>query len=646
MLIRQRRGLILIVFLLFTFNSNAWAAGIVIHGKLVGGQSPISGASVTLFQAGTAGYGQGATQLAGPIKSNAGGAFTFKLPTGCPLANALVYVTAQGGKPAKFRKAASNPAIFMIAMLGACNSIAGSIKVDEVTTVGAAYALAQFFGTSPPYPIGAPASNAIGLANAVTTVRNLADVKTGKTPAKPPVTATLPLAKVNTLADILASCIGSKPSGSSCTTLLNAATPNASPAPVDTLGAILDIAHDPWNNASALFSLVGNKPPFKPVLASAPQHWALIAAFAGGGLSGPNPALTHSNGCASAADSRGLAIDAAGNIWLGEVGGTDDFGIVKLSPIGAPLSPSTGFKGGLGHPPAGLAIDAANNLWFTQDAGGAEEDLVREIPIANPACLPVGPACTFFFGLPAIDKPLDVAIDSGGSAWVVNFGAAANMDAGSLTELPATSNFSGGGLNQPLDVAIDGSDNVWVANSGCSAPGCVAQGAANIGEFQSNGSAISPGTGFINADITAPINLAIGLDGQVWVADSGSISKPSSIVELNSSGTEIGSFTGGGATSEAVNIAVDGAGRVWATSNSGGCTGAASGNVIELDSDGSALASCSAFADPAINSPECGLAIDQSGNVWVADDGTCSVVEIIGAATPVKTPLQGLPAIP
>jgi hypothetical protein len=65
-----------------------------------------------------------------------------------------------------------------------------------------------------------------------------------------------------------------------------------------------------------------------------------------------------------------------------------------------------------------------------------------------------------------------------------------------------------------------------------------------------------------------------------------------------------------------------------------------------LDSDGSARATCSAFADPTIKTPEDGLAIDQSGNVWAADDGACSVIEIIGAATPVKTPLQGVPAIP
>jgi hypothetical protein len=96
-------------------------------------------------------------------------------------------------------------------MLGPCGSIAKTIKVDEVTTVAAAYSMAQFFGDSSPYPIGAPASNAIGLANAAATVANLADPKVGKIPAKPLKTAILPLAKLNTLADILASCVASKP---------------------------------------------------------------------------------------------------------------------------------------------------------------------------------------------------------------------------------------------------------------------------------------------------------------------------------------------------------------------------------------------------------------------------------------------------
>ncbi len=585
--------------------------------------------------------------MAGPVVTKASGAFVFKLPGGCPSADALVYVTAQGGKPAKFAKAARNPAIFMVAMLGACGSIPTAIKVDEVTTVATAYGLAQFFGAGSPYPIGAPASNAIGIANAAATVSNLADPKTGKTPAKPPKTATLPLAKVNTLADILASCVASNPSTSACNAMLVAATPNAGPAPVDTLGAMLDIAHNPWDNPAGLFALAGSKPPYKPVLAGAPQQWALIASFAGGGLSGNNSKLTGSVGCESAARSRGLAIDALGNIWTGDKGGPDDFGIVKLSPSGAPLSATTGIKGGLGHAPACLAIDGAQNMWFAEvsDDPTDEEDLVRKIPLDNPPCVLPGAPCTFFFGTPAIDQPLDVAIDSTGNAWVANFGRAINSDAGSLTELPALSNFTGGGLNQPLDVAADGSDNLWIVNSGCSGGGCVAQGAPNIAEFQSNGTPVSPGSGFLVADLPAPVNLAIGLDGHLWVTDAGSMSKASSVVELDSSGMELSSFTGGGATGAAVNVAVDGAGRVWATSTSGGCTGSA-GDVIELDSDGSALATCSAFADPVIKSPEAGVAIDQSGDVWTADDGACSVIEIIGAATPTKTPLQGVPALP
>ncbi len=63
------------------------------------------------MQTGTAGYGEGATQIAGPVTTKANGAFVFKLPGGCPGSDAPLYVIAQGGKPAKFgKKAASNPA--------------------------------------------------------------------------------------------------------------------------------------------------------------------------------------------------------------------------------------------------------------------------------------------------------------------------------------------------------------------------------------------------------------------------------------------------------------------------------------------------------------------------------------------------------
>jgi hypothetical protein len=39
-------------------------------------------------------------------------------------------------------------------------------------------------------------------------------------------------------------------------------------------------------------------------------------------------------------------------------------------------------------------------------------------------------------------------------------------------------------------------------------------------------------------------------------------------------------------------------------------------------------------------------AIDQAGNIWIANSGSVSVTEFIGIASPVRTPMIGLPALP
>jgi DNA-binding beta-propeller fold protein YncE len=41
-----------------------------------------------------------------------------------------------------------------------------------------------------------------------------------------------------------------------------------------------------------------------------------------------------------------------------------------------------------------------------------------------------------------------------------------------------------------------------------------------------------------------------------------------------------------------------------------------------------------------------GIAIDSSGNVWVATGEQGGVVELVGAATPVRTPLNTRAALP
>ena len=103
-------------------------------------------------------------------------------------------------------------------------------------------------------------------------------------------------------------------------------------------------------------------------------------------------------------------------------------------------------------------------------------------------------------------------------------------------------------------------------------------------------------------------------------------------------------FTGGGLYSPQ-GIAIDASGNVWVTdfySSAGVNSG--NGSVSELNVSGNP-ASGSPFTGGGLGNPS-SIAIDASGNVWVANYTGHSVTEFVGAAAPVKAPLIGLPQKP
>ncbi len=125
---------------------------------------------------------------------------------------------------------------------------------------------------------------------------------------------------------------------------------------------------------------------------------------------------------------------------------------------------------------------------------------------------------------------------------------------------PATTGYTGGGINGPIGIAIDHSWNVWVANYG--------YGGTSVSKFDSSGTAISLAGGYSGGGLTEPYGIAIDGAGNVWVGNAGG----DSVSELTSSGAAISPSTGytGGVTAGVQDIAVDGSGNVWVTSGGGG----------------------------------------------------------------------------
>ncbi len=226
-------------------------------GAVHGGQQPVSGATVMLMLPGATTYGAGATILAS-TSTDTSGAFTLP-PYTCPANSGLVYLLATGGNSGS----GSNSALAEAALLGPCNLLtpATFINITEVSTVAAAYGLAPFASVSSSGAgIGTTTANRQGLNNIFGATNNLVNAQTGNARGASELAGmVLPQAELNTLADILASCVNSSGSTSPtapCGMLFSAATPAAGVAPGDTFQAALDYrAKSRHQRRSALQSL-------------------------------------------------------------------------------------------------------------------------------------------------------------------------------------------------------------------------------------------------------------------------------------------------------------------------------------------------------------------------------------------------------
>ncbi len=277
------------------------AASAALSGSVHGGQQPVSGATVQLIAPGTSGYGSAGTLLTSAT-TDVSGNFAFPAGLTCPPNSGLVYLLATGGNAG----AGANPLIAEAAVVGPCSSLSSATftNISEVTTVAAAYALAPFATVSATATsIGTSATNLQGLTNSFGAASNLASLATGYARKTSELTGIVPpTAELNTLADILSTCVNQGTSlgvSGSCAALFAAATPPGGVPPVNTFQAALDIAQNPGNNPGTLYKLVTANAPYQPTLTAAPTDFSVALGFNGG-------AITVGGG------ELGVAIDAAG----------------------------------------------------------------------------------------------------------------------------------------------------------------------------------------------------------------------------------------------------------------------------------------------------------------------------------------------
>jgi len=566
--------------------------GQAFSGHVHGGLQPVANASIQLYAPGTTGYGAAAfSLLTQPVSSDQNGNFTITGLYTCPSASTPVYMVVKGGNPG-LAAGTNNAALSLMGLLGQCGTLGPNsyIVINELTTVAAVWALTPFMVDAT--HIGTSSTNVQGLLNAFAISADLVNIASGRSPGNAPAVATIPSAELNSLADILSTCVnsnGSLVSTSSCGLLFGAATPAGGFAPTDTLAAALNISRNPGHNAGSVFSTLGSNGPYQPVLSFAPTDWTVSINYSSPSFKTPSD----------------LAIDSQGNAWVVASPGTTNSTVSVVN--------WNGLQGSFPQPGVVLgrvALDPYDDVWLTNTVSSNVLELTNSGTRATLNPYTAG----------GLQGPGPLAFDGYGNVWVANNGATVSKLAANGAGLSSSTGYTTGGVSGASALALDTVGNAWVTDSGGN----------DIAVLSNNGIPI-PGSPYIGGGLDGPFALAIDSTGGVWVANR----IGSSLSRFSSSGAVIpGSPFYGGGLNGPIGLALDGLGNVW-LANSG------SNSISEFLSSGRPQSGAGGYGSAALANPY-RLAIDRSGSVWIANLGGSvsagTITQMVGVAAPVVTP--------
>ena len=405
-----------------------------LRGSAHGGQQPVVGATIQLYEASTSGYGTPSHPLlpvGTTVTTDANGSFDITGMYTCD-PGALVYITATGGNPG----AGINSNLALMTALGPCSSLSSDtyIEVNELTTVASVYALSQFMHEAPGFvggyyfTVGTTPTNIAGLTQAFADVNQLVDIKAGTAvgPALP-AGATFSIPELDTLANILAACVNSQgveagtDTNYSCLDLFAYAVPPSGYAPSDTVMAAWNIVQNPATNVQGLFGLADPSGPFQPTLPSAPNDFTLAINYSAGGMAKPSS----------------LAIDASGNVWITNRTGNS---VTELTHAGVPV-PGSPFTASVSAPSA-IALDRNGKPWVADSTNGS---LVFLDTAGGSSMVTNGGG---------LNLPAAIAIDAQGNIWVADRGANTVSEFNSAGAAVSSAGYSPSGISKPLGIAI------------------------------------------------------------------------------------------------------------------------------------------------------------------------------------------------
>jgi hypothetical protein len=504
---------------------SATMTGVVQSGGTASAR-PLASVRVTLYEA----TGSAPTRL-GQATTDASG--SFGIASAVDTTEGVFYATAAVGR-----------GVELVAVLG--TSLPSTTTVNELTTVAAAYSMAQFYEddaiSGDPF--------ALGIADGMND--NIADTATGESSsvllASPNADETNSLRLTRSLANLLAASVTSRGVTAS---FLALAKPSRGPGPETTAQALANLARDPAQNVVQIYRLTTRSRAYDPPLARPPDAWTVVVKVNDSGdddrdalFGGPGNLVF---------DDRGYAW-VTNNVIQGDTISSTE--VVVLQPngkpsdgtSGTPLSPLTG--GGILGTGFGVTIDAAGTTWYGNYGWGGkayQPDPGASISRFSPAGAPLSGSGEGG----GVDRAQGMATDAGGNVWVASYGndSVFVFPGGDVTQGVSLTQYFG---SQPFDVAIAPDGAAWVTNSG-----------GLLGGYPSSVARFTFEAGILRRDLLRPLGsalkgLAVDSKGNVWVASLGE----DAVYGLRPDGTVFGQFADGGILGP-WDVTLDGDENLW-----------------------------------------------------------------------------------
>jgi streptogramin lyase len=360
----------------------------------------------------------------------------------------------------------------------------------------------------------------------------------------------------------------------------------------------------------------------------------------------------------------GVAVDGSGNVYVADGGNNGgNNAIRKITPAGvvttfAGTAGSYGSADGTGSAarffwPSGVAVDGSGNVYVADSSNSTVRKITPAGVVttlagtagASGSADGTGSAARFY-------SPRGVAVDGSGNVYVAdsqNHTIRTITPAGVVTTLAGTAGSSGSAdgtgsaarFDYPEGVAVDGSGNVYVADYNnhtirkITPAGVVTTLAGTAG---ARGSADGTGNA---ARFTFPKGVAVDGSGNVYVADGGNnairkITPAGVVTTLAGTAGSYGSADGTGSAARfwgPSGVAVDGSGNVYVadTSNNTIRKITPAGVVTTLAGTAGSGESADGTGSAARFSSPYGVAVDGIGNVYVADGGNNAIRKSVPA---------------